>query len=160
MHKFIYRSIFYPYFSYSPPFYASDPMKTYNIILRGMDVMEFPKKIGRNPQNLIRRLCRESPTERLGYQKDGLADVKNHKWDVSKFLLAICNQIILLGSIIMRWVVLLSGPRFFKQWVPQCTGQIFYPADKSYQNQFIVHWSRVFPANSPLNTWNKWYGAW
>lgn len=64
----------------SPPFYASDPMKTYNIILRGMDVMEFPKKIGRNPQNLIRRLCRESPTERLGYQKDGLADVKNHKW--------------------------------------------------------------------------------
>ena len=75
-------------------------MKTYNIILRGMDVMEFPKKIGRNPQNLIRRLCRESPTERLGYQKDGLADVKNHKWDVSKFLLAICNQIILLGSII------------------------------------------------------------
>lgn len=78
-HKFISRSIFYPYFSYSPPFYASDPMKTYNIILRGMDVMEFPKKIGRNPQNLIRRLCRESPTERLGYQKDGLADVKNHK---------------------------------------------------------------------------------
>lgn len=72
-------SIFLSYFSYSPPFYASDPMKTYNIILRGMDVMEFPKKIGRNPQNLIRRLCRESPTERLGYQKDGLADVKNHK---------------------------------------------------------------------------------
>jgi len=64
---------------FSPPFYGSDPMKTYNIILRGMDVIEFPKKIGRNPQNLIRRLCRESPTERLGYQKDGLTDVKKHK---------------------------------------------------------------------------------
>ena len=65
----------------SPPFYGSDPMKTYNIILRGMDVMEFPKKIGRNPQNLIRRLCKESPTERLGYQKDGLTDVKKHKYE-------------------------------------------------------------------------------
>ena len=67
------------FFFYSPPFYGSDPMKTYNIILRGMDVIEFPKKIGRNPQNLIRRLCKESPTERLGYQKDGLTDVKKHK---------------------------------------------------------------------------------
>ena len=56
-------------------------MKTYNIILRGMDVIEFPKKIGRNPQNLIRRLCKESPTERLGYQKDGLTDVKKHKYE-------------------------------------------------------------------------------
>lgn len=64
----------------SPPFYGPDPMKTYNIILRGMDVVEFPKKIGRNPQNLIRRLCKESPSERLGYQKDGLTDVKKHKW--------------------------------------------------------------------------------
>lgn len=56
-------------------------MKTYNIILRGMDVIEFPKKIGRNPQNLIRRLCKEGPTERLGYQKDGLTDVKKHKYE-------------------------------------------------------------------------------
>lgn len=46
-----------------------------------MDVIEFPKKIGRNPQNLIRRLCKESPTERLGYQKDGLTDVKKHKYE-------------------------------------------------------------------------------
>lgn len=65
----------------SPPFNGSDPMKTYNNILRGIDVIEFPKKIGRNPQNLIRRLCKESPTERLGYQKDGLTDVKKHKYE-------------------------------------------------------------------------------
>ena len=58
-------------------------MKTYNIILRGMDVIEFPKKIGRNSQNLIRRLCKESPTERLGYQKDGLTDVKKHKYELA-----------------------------------------------------------------------------
>ena len=67
-------------YSSSPPFSGSDPMKTYNIILRGMDLIEFPRRIGRNPQNLIRRLCRDNPAERLGYQKDGLKDIKKHKW--------------------------------------------------------------------------------
>ncbi|XP_020911270.1 cGMP-dependent protein kinase 1 [Exaiptasia diaphana] len=64
----------------SPPFSGSDPMKTYNIILRGLDMVEFPRRIGRNPQNLIKRLCRDNPVERLGYQKDGLSDIKKHKW--------------------------------------------------------------------------------
>lgn len=54
-------------------------MKTYNIILRGMDVLEFPRKVSKNAGNLIRRLCRDSPTERLGNQKDGLHDIKKHK---------------------------------------------------------------------------------
>ena len=30
--------------------------------------------------NLMRRLCRDSPSERLGYQKDGILDIKKHKW--------------------------------------------------------------------------------
>ncbi|CAB4044962.1 cGMP-dependent kinase 1-like, partial [Paramuricea clavata] len=64
----------------NPPFTSNDAMKTYNIILRGMDVLEFPRKVSKNAGNLIRRLCRDSPTERLGYQKDGLHDIKKHKW--------------------------------------------------------------------------------
>ncbi|KAF3848466.1 hypothetical protein F7725_014963 [Dissostichus mawsoni] len=36
----------------------SDPMKTYNIILRGIDMIEFPKKIAKSAANLIKRLCR------------------------------------------------------------------------------------------------------
>ncbi|CAB4044963.1 cGMP-dependent kinase 1-like isoform X2, partial [Paramuricea clavata] len=63
----------------NPPFTSNDAMKTYNIILRGMDVLEFPRKVSKNAGNLIRRLCRDSPTERLGYQKDGLHDIKKHK---------------------------------------------------------------------------------
>ena len=55
-------------------------MKTYNIILRGMDMIEFPRKITRNAQNLIKKLCRDNPAERLGYQKDGLKDIKKHKY--------------------------------------------------------------------------------
>jgi cGMP-dependent protein kinase len=69
--------IFYTFAS--PPFTSNDAMKTYNITLRGMDVLEFPRKVSRNAGNLIRRLCRDSPTERLGYQKDGLHDIKKHK---------------------------------------------------------------------------------
>ncbi|XP_064622195.1 cGMP-dependent protein kinase, isozyme 1-like isoform X2 [Lineus longissimus] len=64
----------------SPPFSGTDPMKTYNIILKGIDVIEFPKKISRNAHALIKKLCRDNPTERLGYSKNGIMDIKKHKW--------------------------------------------------------------------------------
>jgi len=63
-----------------PPFTASDPMRTYNIILRGIDALEFPKKVGRNAQSLIKKVCRDNPSDRLGYQKNGLLDIMKHKW--------------------------------------------------------------------------------
>lgn len=44
----------------SPPFSGSDPMMTYNIILRGIDMIEFPKKISKSAATLIKRLCRLS----------------------------------------------------------------------------------------------------
>ena len=44
--------------SCSPPFSGADPMRTYNIILKGIDIIEFPKKISRSAQNLIKKLCR------------------------------------------------------------------------------------------------------
>lgn len=43
---------------HSPPFSGPDPMRTYNIILKGIDAIEFPKKISRSAQNLIKKLCR------------------------------------------------------------------------------------------------------
>ncbi|XP_052263160.1 cGMP-dependent protein kinase 1-like isoform X1 [Dreissena polymorpha] len=64
----------------SPPFSGSDPMRTYNIILKGIDVIEFPKKISRNAHVLIKKLCRDNPTERLGYGKNGIIDIKKNKW--------------------------------------------------------------------------------
>lgn len=33
-------------------------MKTYNIILKGIDAIDFPRKITKNAQNLIKKLCR------------------------------------------------------------------------------------------------------
>ncbi|XP_006820496.1 cGMP-dependent protein kinase 1-like [Saccoglossus kowalevskii] len=64
----------------SPPFSGADPMKTYNLILKGMDMVEFPRKMTKNAIIMIKRLCRDNPTERLGYQKNGIKDIQKHKW--------------------------------------------------------------------------------
>ncbi|KAF5400164.1 cGMP-dependent protein kinase [Paragonimus heterotremus] len=59
---------------------ASDPMRTYNIILKGINAIEFPKTITRNAQNLIKKLCKENPTERLGTRKGGITEIRKHIW--------------------------------------------------------------------------------
>lgn len=57
----------------TPPFTGADPMKTYNIILKGIDAIEFPRNITRNARVLIKKLCRDNPAERL-------TEVQKHKW--------------------------------------------------------------------------------
>nr|XP_026495177.1 cGMP-dependent protein kinase, isozyme 1-like [Vanessa tameamea] len=65
-----------------PPFRAAggDHMKTYTLILRGIDAVAFHPRVPKSAQMLIRKLCRAVPAERLGYLKNGIADIKNHKW--------------------------------------------------------------------------------
>ncbi|EFN63550.1 cGMP-dependent protein kinase, isozyme 2 forms cD5/T2 [Camponotus floridanus] len=64
----------------TPPFAGGEPMKTYNIILKGIDAIEFPRSITRNAMALIKKLCRDNPAERLGYQKGGISEIQKHKW--------------------------------------------------------------------------------
>ncbi|XP_055376684.1 probable serine/threonine-protein kinase DDB_G0282963 [Condylostylus longicornis] len=64
----------------TPPFTANDPMKTYNIILKGIDMIDFPKHMPKSAVTLIKKLCRDVPAERLGYSKGGIEDIKKHKW--------------------------------------------------------------------------------
>lgn len=63
----------------SPPFTGADPMKIYNKILKGIDAVEFPRSITRNAANLIKKLCRDNPAERLGYQRGGITEIQKHK---------------------------------------------------------------------------------
>lgn len=65
-----------------PPFRAAggDHMKTYNLIVRGVDAITFHPRVTKSAQLLIKKLCRPVPVERLGYLKNGMGDVKNHKW--------------------------------------------------------------------------------
>lgn len=43
----------------SPPFTGSDPLLTYNAILRGIDAVQFPRLVTKDASLLIRKLCRE-----------------------------------------------------------------------------------------------------
>ncbi|CAH0604635.1 unnamed protein product [Chrysodeixis includens] len=65
-----------------PPFRApgGDHMKTYTLILRGIDAVAFHPRVAKSAQMLIRKLCRAVPAERIGYLKNGMGDIKNHKW--------------------------------------------------------------------------------
>uniref|UniRef100_A0A8C4EBK6 cGMP-dependent protein kinase n=1 Tax=Dicentrarchus labrax TaxID=13489 RepID=A0A8C4EBK6_DICLA len=42
----------------NPPFAGSDPIKIYTMVLHGIEKVDFPKKIGKRPDDLIRRLCK------------------------------------------------------------------------------------------------------
>ncbi|XP_065156358.1 cGMP-dependent protein kinase, isozyme 2 forms cD4/T1/T3A/T3B isoform X2 [Atheta coriaria] len=76
----------------TPPFAGSDPMKTYNIILKGIDAIEFPRNITRNAAALIKKLCRDNPAERLGYQKGGISEIQKHKWFDGFNWEGLCNR--------------------------------------------------------------------
>ncbi|XP_075060654.1 cGMP-dependent protein kinase 2 [Mixophyes fleayi] len=64
----------------NPPFTGPDQMMVYNLILHGIEKVEFHRKIARRSEDLIRRLCRQNPAERLGNMKNGIADIKKHRW--------------------------------------------------------------------------------
>ncbi|XP_053208313.1 cGMP-dependent protein kinase 1-like isoform X1 [Panonychus citri] len=64
----------------TPPFTGPDPMQTYTIILKGINAIDFPRMISSNATHLIKKLCKDNPSERLGYQKDGIDDIRKHKW--------------------------------------------------------------------------------
>ena len=63
-----------------PPFRGSDHMSTYNKILKGIEVVGIPSIVNKNADSLIRKLLRIRPSERLGYQKNGIQDIRDHKW--------------------------------------------------------------------------------
>ncbi|UYV79149.1 hypothetical protein LAZ67_17001257 [Cordylochernes scorpioides] len=62
-----------------PPFTTLHPMKTYTIILKGIEHIEFPRYVSRHGTSIIKRLCRDNPAERLGYQRGGADDIRKHK---------------------------------------------------------------------------------
>jgi len=90
-------------------------MKTYNIILKGIDVIEFPKKIGRSAHALIKRLCRENPAERLGYGKNGIVDIKKHKYANCPALITNCvgwliadRNLLCSVKIVKRFIIIIT----------------------------------------------------
>ena len=55
-------------------------MNTYNCILKGIEAIDFPRKVPRFAAALIKRLCKENAIDRIGYQRGGIKDIQKHKW--------------------------------------------------------------------------------
>lgn len=54
-------------------------MTTYNKILKGIEMVGVPHNINKSANYFIRKLLRSSPLERLGYQRNGIRDIRDHK---------------------------------------------------------------------------------
>lgn len=64
------------------PFKSSDPshMKTYQLILRGLGFVSFPKNMSDPARDIVKKLCKPLPADRLGCLKNGTNDIRKHKW--------------------------------------------------------------------------------
>lgn len=63
-----------------PPFTSTnDQMSTYKKILNGMGGIKFPP-ISNDGEDLIKRLCRREPLDRIGYHQGGMEKIRQHKW--------------------------------------------------------------------------------
>ncbi|KAK0178652.1 hypothetical protein PV327_007525 [Microctonus hyperodae] len=62
------------------PFDDNNILKICNLIIEGIDAIKMPNDIKSNAANFIRALLRTKPVERLGYLRNGIADIRNHKW--------------------------------------------------------------------------------
>ena len=62
----------------APPFVDDDPMAIYQKILAGK--VEFPRYFDKHAKDLIKGLLQPDITKRLGGLRNGVEDVKRHKW--------------------------------------------------------------------------------
>lgn len=62
----------------SPPFSSSEPQRIYAKILDG--VLKYPPYMSEAARSLISKLCRPRPGQRLGNTKNGIKDVRHHRW--------------------------------------------------------------------------------
>ncbi|XP_032440390.1 cGMP-dependent protein kinase 2 [Xiphophorus hellerii] len=62
----------------SPPFSSSEPQKIYSKILDGE--LKFPLYLSEAAKSIISKLCRPRPGQRLGNTKNGIKDVRHHRW--------------------------------------------------------------------------------
>ena len=61
-----------------PPFYADEPMKTYEKIVAC--AVNFPVYVTRQLTDLVSKLLAAQPGRRLGNLKGGISDIMKHKW--------------------------------------------------------------------------------
>merc|ERR1711997_1381017 len=61
----------------TPPFTASDPMKVYNIILRGFDQIDVPRHVSRTAVTLMKRFSKRIQLKELVTKKTACGTSRN-----------------------------------------------------------------------------------
>lgn len=70
----------YELLSKKTPFLAGSDLKMYANIQKGIHAVSFSSKIKSNAKSIVQALCQKEATNRLGYQKGGIDDIRKHKW--------------------------------------------------------------------------------
>ncbi|KAG5882994.1 hypothetical protein JTB14_004333 [Gonioctena quinquepunctata] len=64
------------------PFRTNDPahLQTYRMIMRGIDTVVFPYIVNNKAKSLIKKLCAQNSSDRLGCLKNGVEAIRKHPW--------------------------------------------------------------------------------
>jgi protein kinase A len=73
-----------------PPFFADQPIQIYEKIVSGK--VKFPSHFSTELKDLLKNLLQVDLTKRYGNLKNGVADIKNHKWFASSDWIAIYQK--------------------------------------------------------------------
>ncbi|KAM7393935.1 hypothetical protein PAMP_020769 [Pampus punctatissimus] len=63
-----------------PPFFADQPIQIYEKIVSGKRLVRFPSHFSSDLKDLLRNLLQVDLTKRYGNLKNGVNDIKGHKW--------------------------------------------------------------------------------
>lgn len=73
-----------------PPFFADQPIQIYEKIVSGK--VRFPSHFSSDLKDLLRNLLQVDLTKRFGNLKNGVNDIKNHKWFATTDWIAIYQR--------------------------------------------------------------------
>jgi len=73
-----------------PPFFADQPIQIYEKIVSGK--VRFPSHFSSELKELLRNLLQVDLTKRYGNLKNGVNDIKNHRWFASTDWIAIYQK--------------------------------------------------------------------
>ncbi|CAM4598165.1 unnamed protein product [Leuciscus chuanchicus] len=73
-----------------PPFFADQPIQIYEKIVSGK--VRFPSHFSSDLKDLLRNLLQVDLTKRFGNLRNGVNDIKNHKWFATTDWIAIYER--------------------------------------------------------------------
>lgn len=79
-----------------PPFFADQPIQIYEKIVSGK--VRFPSHFSSDLKDLLRNLLQVDLTQRFGNLKNGVNDIKGHKWFAATDCIAIYQKKVALAS--------------------------------------------------------------